>query len=182
MTIKQDQIIAIQYSASADNDIIDSNHKDVNPLFFMYGRGQMMPGLETRIANMNIGDSADLDIPSAEAYGNHNPEAIQTVPKENLSHLDLHEGLVLQGQGENGKPIMVIVKEINDNTVIMDHNHPMAGKDIQFSVTIKDIRNPSDEELNSGVAAENVHQHNHEGGCCGGGTSDAGDESGCGCN
>ncbi len=66
----------------------------------------------------------------------------------------------------------------------MDHNHPMAGQDVSFSVTIKDIRDPSEEELSMGIAAENKHHHDHqhEGGCCGGGTGDEGDESGCGCH
>ena len=179
MAIKQDQIVAIQYSASIDNEIIDNNMESAEPLFFMYGRGQMMPGLETRIIEMKIGDSSDLEIPAAEAYGDHNPEAIQTVPKEHLAHLELHEGLVLQGQGENGEPVMVVVKEIHDDTVVMDHNHPMAGQDVSFSVTIKDIRDPSEEELNMGIAAENQHHHHEEGGCCGGGHDDAG-EHGCG--
>ncbi len=79
-----------------------------------------------------------------------------------------------------------MVKEIKEDIVVMDHNHPMAGQDVSFSVTIEDIRDPSEEELSQGVAAENQqqhhHEHDHEGGCCGGGQGDAGDESGCGCN
>ena len=197
MAIKQDQIVAIKYSASINSEIIDNNIEDDAPLFFMYGRGQMMPGLETRIAEMNIGDSSDLEIPAVEAYGEHNPEAIQTVPKEHLAHLELHEGLVLQGQGENGEPVMVVVKKIQDDTVVMDHNHPMAGHDVSFSVTIHDIRDPSEEELNMGLAAENQHHHHHEeegGGCCGGGDHEhddsgaqgggcgSGQGGGCGCH
>ncbi|MCK5697206.1 MAG: peptidylprolyl isomerase [Gammaproteobacteria bacterium] len=185
MTIKQDQIVGIKYTAKANNEVIDNNMEEEAPLFFMYGRAQMMPGLETRIAEMNMGDSAEFEIPTEEAYGAHNPEAIQSVPKEHLAHIDLHEGLVLQGQGEQGEPVMVVVKEINDDTVLMDHNHPMAGQDISFSVTIDSIRDPSDEEVQQGVAAENQHHHDHnhgEGGCCGGGHGDAGDESGCGCH
>ncbi|WP_198263979.1 FKBP-type peptidyl-prolyl cis-trans isomerase [sulfur-oxidizing endosymbiont of Gigantopelta aegis] len=183
MAIKQDQIVAIQYSASVEDETIDNNMDAAEPLFFMYGRGQMMPGLESRIADMNVGDSADLDIPSAEAYGAYDPEAVQTVPKEHLAHLDLHEGLVLQGQGDGGEPVMVVVKEITDDKVIMDHNHPMAGKDVSFSVTIKDIRDASEDELTMGVAAENQHHHHHhheEGsGCCGGGESDKKDGGCC---
>ncbi len=184
MAITQDQIVAIKYSASAQNEVIDNNMEENEPLFFMYGRGQMMPGLESRIAEMNIGDSSDMEIPSAEAYGAYDPEAVQTVPKEHLDHLDLHEGLVLQGQGENGEPVMVVVKDVGEEMVTMDHNHPMAGQDISFSVTIEDIRDPSEEELTMGIAAENQHLHHHhdEGGCCGGGSGDSGDESGCGCH
>lgn len=197
MAIKQDQIVAIKYSASVNSEVIDNNMEEDAPLFFMYGRGQMMPGLETRIADMNVGDSSDLEIPAAEAYGEHNPEAIQTVPKEHLAHLELHEGLVLQGQGENGEPVMVVVKEIQDEIVVMDHNHPMAGQDISFSVTIQDIRDANEEELNMGIAAENQQQHHHheEGDCCGGGHDDSAEHSsgnqggcgsgqggGCGCN
>jgi len=185
MAIKQDQIVAIKYTASVDGEVVDNNTNSDKALYFMYGRGQMMPGLESRIAEMNTGDSSNLEIPAEEAYGEYNPEAVQSVPKEHLAHLELHEGLVLQGQGDNGDPVMVVVKEINDDTVTMDHNHPMAGQDVSFSLTIEAIRNPSDEELETGIAAENkhIHQHHHdsEGGCCGG-QGDAGDESGCGCH
>ena len=155
MAIKQDQIVAIQYSASVKGEIIDDNIDTTEPLFFMYGRGQIMPGLETRIAQMNIGDSSDLEIPAAEAYGAYNPEAVESVPKEQLDHLELHEGLVLQGQDNNGEPVMIVVKEIHNDTVMIDYNHPMAGQDINFSVTIKDIRDPSEIELSTGIAAEN---------------------------
>ncbi len=183
MSIKQDQIVAIKYTASVNSEVVDNNMEADAPLFFMYGRGQMMPGLESRIAEMNIGDSSELEIPAAEAYGPYNPEAIQTVPKEHLDHIELHEGLVLQGQDDNGAPVMVVVKEIHEDTVIMDHNHPLAGQDVNFSLTIEDIRDPSANELSTGIAAENQHHHHHaEGGCCGGGTGDEGDETGCGCH
>ena len=201
MNIKQDQIVAIKYTASANSEVIDNNMDDEAPLFFMYGRGQMMPGLENRISEMKIGESAELEIPAAEAYGEYNSESIQTVPKEHLAHIELHEGLVLQGQDDKGAPVMVVVKDILDDAVVMDHNHPMAGHDVSFSVTIHDIRDPSEEELNMGLAAENQHHHHHEGGggccgggedqqhhhegdsgCCGGGKGDEGDESGCGCH
>ena len=177
MTIEQDQIVAIEYAASANGEVIDSN-MGAQPLHFMFGRGQMMPGLESRIAGMNTGDSAELHIPAAEAYGEHNPEAFQNVPKEHLAHLEIEVGMVLQGQDNNGSPVMVTVKEIHDEHVIMDHNHPLAGQNVDFNVTIKDIRNPTEDELSSGVAAENqqhVHDHSpNEGGGCGGGS--------CGCH
>jgi FKBP-type peptidyl-prolyl cis-trans isomerase SlyD len=175
MAIEQDQIVGIKYSASVNSEIIDNNMEADAPLFFIYGRGQMMPGLESRIAEMNIGDSSDLEIPSAEAYGDYNPELTRSVPKEHLAHLEVQEGMILQGQDENGEPVMVVVKEVTDEVVIMDHNHPLAGKDVNFSVTIEEIREASEEELEVGVAKENMHlhDHNHNGGGCGSGS--------CGC-
>ncbi len=165
MPITDNQIVAIKYTASVKNEVVDNNMEEDTPLYFMFGRGQMMPGLESRIKEMTIGDSADLDIPAEEAYGNYNLEAVQTVPKEHLAHLDLHEGLVLQGQGEQGEPLMVVVKEIQDETVVMDHNHPLAGQDVQFSVNIIDIRDATEEELKTGIAAENQHIHDENCSC-----------------
>ncbi len=174
MAIEQDQIVAIEYSASTNGEIIDSNI-GAQALHFMYGRGQMMPGLESRISEMNIGDASELHIPAAEAYGEHNAEAFQSVPKEHLAHLEIQEGMVLQGEDSNGQPIMVTVKEIQEEHVVMDHNHPLAGQDVEFNVTIKDIRNPTEQELNTGIAAENqqAHHHDHGAGGCGSGS--------CGC-
>ena len=94
---------------------------------------------KARISELNEGDSADINVPADEAYGEYNPEAKQTVPKENFGDLELSVGMPLQGQSEDGNPVQVMVKEILENDVVIDFNHPLSGKDLDFSVTIKSI-------------------------------------------
>ncbi len=139
MAIESNQVVAMMYELKVDGEVVDSNiGKD--PLEFTYGTGQIIPGLESRIVELNEGDSKDITVPAAEAYGEYNEEAKQVLPKEQFGDLELQIGMPLQGQGENGQPIQVIVTDIKeDGSVEVDFNHPLAGKELNFSITINSI-------------------------------------------
>lgn len=139
MAIENNQLVSISYELKIEGEVVDSNI-DKEPLEFTFGSGQIIPGLESRIADMNVNDSKDVSVPAAEAYGEYNPEAKQLVPKEQFGDLELQIGMPLQGQGEGGNPIQVIVTNILDNEVEVDFNHPLAGKDLDFSITVKTIK------------------------------------------
>jgi len=138
MAIESNQVVAMMYELKVDGEVVDSNiGKD--PLEFTYGTGQIIPGLESRIVELNEGDSKDITVPAAEAYGEYNEEAKQVLPKEQFGDLELQVGMPLQGQGENGQPIQVVVDEIRDNEIVVDFNHPLAGQELNFSITINTI-------------------------------------------
>ncbi|NVJ54104.1 MAG: peptidylprolyl isomerase [Campylobacteraceae bacterium] len=139
MAIENNQVVAMMYELKVDGEVVDSNiGKD--PLEFTYGTGQIIPGLESRIVELNEGDSKDITVPAEEAYGEYNEEAKQVLPKEQFGDLELQVGMPLQGQGENGQPIQVIVTDIKeDGSVEVDFNHPLAGKELNFSITISSI-------------------------------------------
>ena len=171
MAIKTNQIVSIEYEVSDGSSVVDSNVGD-EPLVFMFGKGQIIPGLEEGIKNMSIGDKAEVKVSASDAYGEHNPDAIQEVPRDQFAGIDLEIGMTLYGQGEEGETVQVIVKEIGEENVIIDFNHPLAGKDLVFVVSINNIREASTQELMTGIPAENEHE-----GHCG-----TGGGSGCGCN
>jgi FKBP-type peptidyl-prolyl cis-trans isomerase SlyD len=139
MAIENNQIVSINYELKIGGEIVDSNI-DKEPLEFTFGSGQIIPGLESRIADMNEEETKDITVPSSEAYGEYNPEAKQMVPKEQFGDLELQIGMPLQGQGQDGNPIQVVVTNILDNEVEIDLNHPLAGKDLDFSITVKSIK------------------------------------------
>jgi FKBP-type peptidyl-prolyl cis-trans isomerase SlyD len=139
----------------------------------MFGKGQIIPGLESGIENMLPGESADVLVKSADAYGEYNEEAQQEVPKEQFAGIELNVGMTLYGQGEDGSTVQVIVKDIQEENVVIDYNHPLAGKDLMFSVTLNSVRDASEDEKLTGIPEENKVDD----GCCG---SDGG--TGCGCN
>ncbi|MDD5156542.1 peptidylprolyl isomerase [Sulfurimonas sp.] len=170
MAIKTNQIVSIEYEVSDGKSVVDSNVGD-EPLVFMFGKGQIIPGLEEGIKNMLIGDKAEIKVNAADAYGEYNDDAIQEVPKDQFAGIDLEIGMTLYGQGEEGETVQVIVKEIGEENVIIDFNHPLAGKNLVFVVSINNIREASTQELMTGIPAENEH----EGHCGTGG-------GGCGCN
>lgn len=139
MAIENNQVVEMMYELTIDGEVVDSN-LEKEPLEFTFGSGQIIPGLESRISDLNEGDSSSVNVPTSEAYGEYNPEAKQNVPKDQFGDLELTVGMPLQGQGEDGKPVQVMVSEILENEVIIDFNHPLAGRDLDFKVTIKSIK------------------------------------------
>jgi len=174
MAIEQNQIVSLEYEVRDGDKIVDSNVGG-QPLVFMFGKGQIIPGLEEGIKNMNIGEKGDVLVKAADAYGEYNAEATQEVPKDQFAGIDLEEGMTLYGQGEDGSTVQVTVKEIKDDSVVIDFNHPLAGKDLMFTVTINNVRDASAEEAMTGIPEENKPAEDD--GCCG-----TGGGSGCGCH
>lgn len=139
MAISNDQTVAIKYELKVEGNVIDSNI-DKEPLEFKFGSGQIIPGLESRIAELNEGEEVSVLVPASEAYGEYNEEAMQKLPKSQLEGIDLEVGLPLQGQSPDGQPINVVIKEIFDDEVLIDFNHPLAGKDLNFDVNIVSVK------------------------------------------
>ena len=172
MTITdKDCVVGIEYEVkeAGTTDVVDTNKGSGQPLEFIMGIGQVIPGLEKGLCGMNEGESADLMIPAADAYGDYNEEAIQTLPIEQFEGVELKDGLTLYGQSEDGQTTQVTVKSFTETEVEIDFNHPMAGKDLMFSVTVASARAATEDEIASGM----VGGKPEEGGSCG---------TGCGCH
>ena len=108
-------------------------------------------------------------VSAADAYGDVNPEAKQVLPVDQFEGVDLKEGMSLYGQGEDGQTVQVTVTSFDDKEVNVDFNHPLAGKDLMFSVTVLTAREATADEISAGV----VGGAPEEGGSCG---------TGCGCH
>jgi len=171
MAIEANQIVSLEYEVRDGEAVVDSNVGGA-PLVFMFGKGQIIPGLESGIANMAIGEKGEGLVKAEDAYGVHNPDAKQEVPKDQFAGIELEVGMSLYGQGEDGSTVQVVVKEIGAETVIIDFNHPLAGKDLMFTVTVNNVREASAEEAMTGIPAENQQDD-----CCG-----TNDGPGCGCD
>ena len=169
MAIEANQIVSIEYEVRDGETIVDSNVGGA-PLVFMFGKGQIISGLEDGIVNMSIGEKADVLVQPANAYGELDESATQEVPKDQFAGIDLELGMTLYGQGEDGATVQVTVKEIGEETIVIDFNHPLAGKALMFSVTVNNVRDASAEEAMTGIPSENKQE---ESGSCG---------TGCGCH
>lgn len=161
---EENSVVGLEYEVkeAGTTEIVDSN-KGGSPLEFITGKGQLIPGLEKQLAGMNEGESADIMVKAEDAYGEVNPEAVQTLPKEQFEGVELEAGMMLYGQGEDGQQVQVIVKSFTDTDVTIDYNHPLAGKDLMFAVTIISERDATDDEISSGVVGG--ESHCHSGGC-----------------
>lgn len=151
MAISENQVVSIHYELKDvdSGEILDSN-LNAAPLSFILGKGQIIPGLEEKLKELSQGESADITVTAADAYGVYDNNAIQTLPKEQFAGLELHVGMTLYGQGEHGETVQVTVKNFNDETVEIDFNHPLAGKDLLFAVSITEVREPTADEMLNG--------------------------------
>jgi len=139
MAISNNQVVSMEYEVKVEGNIVDSNVNQ-EPLEFTFGSGQIIAGLESRMADLSEGESASIVVPASEAYGEYNEEAMQKIPKEQFEGIELSIGLPLQGQGPDGNPIQVVVKDILDDEVLIDFNHPLAGKELSFNISILSVK------------------------------------------
>jgi len=170
----QNFVVGIEYEVkeAGTTEVVDTN-KGGQPLEFIMGLGHIIPGLENALVGMSEGESGDIMVNAVEAYGDLNPEAMQTLPKDQFEGVDLTEGMTLYGQGEDGQTVQVTVKSFDDKEVKVDFNHPLAGKDLMFSVVVLSARAATEDEIAAGQVGGA-----EEGGSCG----SHGDEGGCGCS
>lgn len=138
MAIKKNQIVQLQYELKVKENIIESN-LDGDAIEFTFGKGELLSGLEDRIASMNEGETKEIKVPAIEAYGEYDKSLNETLPSSDFEGIDLEIGLVLEADGENGEVFKATVIEVTKDSVTVDYNHPMAGCDLDFKVFIKKI-------------------------------------------
>jgi len=140
MTVKKDAVVEMHYTLKNNaGEVIDTS-AGKEPMPFIQGHGNVIPGLESALEGMKIGESCDVSVEPEEGYGVHHPEAIQEIPKEALKGIDnLEIGMELQSQDEQGNPFVVHVKTINEDTVTIDANHPLAGETLHFNISIENV-------------------------------------------
>ncbi len=170
MTIQAEKnVVGIEYEVKeAGSSVVVDTNKGGQPLEFIMGKGQIIPGLEKALVGMKEGESGDIHVKAEDAYGERKEDAVQTLPREQFEGIDLKEGMTLYGQNEEGQSTQVIVKSFDDKEVTIDFNHPLAGKDLMFSIKVLSARQTTLEELTSGVVGGPA-----TGGGCG---------TGCGCH
>ncbi len=144
--IAKDMVVSITYTLTDETGaVIDSSDRS-DPLSYLHGHGQIIPGLEKALEGHRPGDSADIQIPASEGYGQRDPERIITVARD-LFGFDVTEGDYVQAEQQDGTKIPFHVVGLTDTEVTLDGNHPLAGKDLHFSVTIVDVRAATGDEL-----------------------------------
>lgn len=153
MSIKNNSVVRFHYTLSdKDGNAVDSSAGG-EPLPYLHGANNIVPGLEKELEGKDVGDKMDVQVSAAEGYGEYNPNLKQTAPRELFEGVDAIEvGSQFEAQTDQG-PISVVVTEVNDDEVVVDGNHPLAGQDLFFSVEIVEVRDATQEEI--------AHQHVH---------------------
>ena len=140
MKITEGCTVTIDYTmALEDGEILDST-KDLEPLTYVQGTGEIISGLEQAVIGMKKGEKLDVAVAAADAFGELDPEALIEVPKSDLPPEAQEGGMELTVEGPKGQTLTGRVVEIKGNTAIVDFNRPLAGKNLQVSVTILDVK------------------------------------------
>lgn len=135
--VKSGDTVSIHYTGTLNDGTVFDSSEGRDPLEFTVGSGQIIPGLDNAIPGMQVGDEKTVHVASENAYGPVQEEARQAVPREQIpDHVPLDLGSQLQVQTPNGQVMAVTVAEVSDEEVVLDANHPLAGKDLTFAISL----------------------------------------------
>lgn len=140
MKIQDGSTVTIDYTMTIDDGEVVDSTEDTDPLTYVQGEGELISGLEQQMLGLEKGVVLDVDIPAAEGFGASDPEALLEIPKTDLPPEALQVDALLQGEGPQGQNIEGRVVEVKENSAMVDFNHPLAGKDLHFSVTVVDVQ------------------------------------------
>lgn len=177
MQIADGTVVAMDYALKDDEGTLIDQSQPGQPMAYLHGHKNIIPGLESALSGKEAGDQVEVRVAPEDGYGEPNPALEQVVPKDRFQGVEsLDVGMQFQASTDQG-PISVRVVKVEDENVTVDGNHPLAGKHLNFAVTVQDVRAASEDEIAHG----HVHQEGEEGGCCGGG--EEGEKGGdCGCS
>lgn len=164
MKVQNEAFVAIDYTLTDDQGNIVDKSEENNPLGFIWGRGQIIPGLEKALEGMEENESKNVIVAPEDGYGLVNEELFQEIPKENFPSTDnLSKGQQFQANTPHG-PMRFIIHEVKENEIVVNLNHPLAGQNLHFDVKVSEVREATAEEL-----APPEHHHCGDGshGCCG---------------
>jgi peptidylprolyl isomerase len=134
---KMNDTVTVHYTGSFTDGVVFDSSADREPFEFTIGQGMVIPGFENGIIGMQEGDSKKINIPAEDAYGPHREDLLTTIERSHIpASIDLQIGMVLQMRSPDGGTANVSIREINQEDVVLDLNHPMAGKELIFEVNL----------------------------------------------
>jgi len=160
MHIAKHKVVSIDYTLTNDaGDVVDSSAGG-DPLVYLHGMRNIIPGLENALEGKSAGDTLQVTIAPEDGYGERVDAMVQTVPRELFQGVDqLEVGMQFQANTDSGVQVVTITA-VDGDEVTVDGNHPLAGENLNFDVTVVDVRDASDEEIEHGhVHGPGGHQH-----------------------
>lgn len=151
MKIADNTVVSIHYTLTdAEGKQIDSS-AGKEPLKFLAGAGNIIPGLEKELQGSEAGEKKQVTVEPEEGYGDVMPQLIQILPADAFTGVDeVKVGMEFQAKGADGSTQYVVVKDVGDEGVTIDANHPLAGQTLNFDVSIEEVREATEEEKEHG--------------------------------
>ena len=132
--------VKVMYIGTLNDGTVFDQSKEDAPIQFTLGQQQLIPGFELAVIDMEVGETKEVTIPAQEAYGEHQEDSVVEVTRSRLpDNLEPQIGQRLEVQDKDGNPLVVTISNLTDNMVTLDANHPLAGKDLTFEITLTEI-------------------------------------------
>lgn len=138
--IKNGSMVSLEYTLSDEKGKVIESNKGKEPLSYTQGQGQIIPGLEKGLMGMKVGGTKNVKVKPEDGYGPVDPQAFHEIPRDNVPKEALKVGATLAAKNPQGQSFPVRIHEIKEKTVVMNFNHPMAGKTLSFNVKVLDIK------------------------------------------
>ena len=160
MHIKKDTVVSIDYTLTDKNGEVMDSSKNSEPLSYIHGIGNLIPGLEKELEGKEPGDSFKVSISPEEGYGVRDEKQVQVLSRDAFEGVEsLEVGMQFQVRHDEGNQLITII-DIEGDKVTIDGNHPLAGETLNFDITVVSTREATKEELEHGhVHGEGGHQH-----------------------
>lgn len=150
MKISKNKVVSIHYHLTdADGNVIDSSIQRGEPLKYIHGNKNLIPGMENGVEGKEVGDKLNLEIPPKDGYGEMNENLIYSIPKEQFGDQAVAAGMQFSAQTQQGQ-MKLTVKEVKENEIVVDANHDLAGKTLFFEVEVMEVREASESEIAHG--------------------------------
>jgi FKBP-type peptidyl-prolyl cis-trans isomerase SlyD len=161
MVIADKKVVHIDYTLRNDGgDVVDSSEGE--PLAYLHGSGQIVPGLEKALSGLQAGDTKDVIVEPTEGYGDRDPEGVFGIPRSAFpDSAELEVGSSFVGEDDEGNSLPVRVVAFEGDNVVVDANHPLAGQRLHFHVDVRSVRDATAEELEHGHPHEGGGHHHH---------------------
>ncbi|MBT3304072.1 peptidylprolyl isomerase [Candidatus Woesearchaeota archaeon] len=147
MSVKEGDVVKVHYTGKTEGEVFDSS-EGKEPLIFKVGDHKVIKGFEDAVMGMKAGDKKTVTLPSDEAYGNRDEKLVSEVPKDQLGKLPdnvtLEKGMSFQLKDQTGNGCIATISEVKETSVMLDLNHPLAGKELTFDVELVEIMKPKE--------------------------------------
>ena len=140
MSVSSGKQVSIEYTLRLEDQSVVDTNVGADPLIYVHGTQQIVPGLEKALEGMEVGESKQVEVPPEESYGIPDASAFREVRKDYVPSEAMHLGAQLQGRSQSGQVVYARVAQLKEETVIVDFNHPLAGKTLYFDVKVLNIQ------------------------------------------
>lgn len=160
-TITAGKVVSIHYTLTDDDGEVLDSSKGRAPLDYLHGASNIVPGLESGLAGRHVGEAFVVDVKPEEGYGVHDPRGVQRVPRQAFpDDIDLEPGMQFSAEDQRGGQTTIWIVGVESDQIVIDMNHPLAGKTLHFQVSIAGVRDATQEEVSHGHP-HGPHGHHH---------------------